>query len=188
MASKRQIAANRRNARKSTGPRSSAGKRRTSGNSYRHGLGATAPLNATTAEAVERLAREIAGRRQDAVTLEDARTAAQATFDVAQVRRVKIALIEATRIIGNCDPRVATRPRSIKRAFDYLRKRAEARKRLARLDRTAALPANKEGSAEAMRRALPELLKVDRYERRAAARREKALRRVAAKVDQEDNH
>jgi hypothetical protein len=38
MASERQIAANRRNARKSTGPRSGAGKKRASRNAYRHGL------------------------------------------------------------------------------------------------------------------------------------------------------
>ena len=38
MASERQIAANRENARRSSGPRSSAGKRRSSGNALRHGL------------------------------------------------------------------------------------------------------------------------------------------------------
>jgi hypothetical protein len=38
MASERQIAANRQNARKSTGPRSASGKKRASWNAYRHGL------------------------------------------------------------------------------------------------------------------------------------------------------
>jgi hypothetical protein len=35
-----------------------------------------------------------------------------------------------------------------------------------------------ERSAEAIRRALPELIKVDRYEKRAAARRDRALKRI----------
>ena len=38
MASERQITANRRNARNSTGPHSGAGKKRGSRNAYRHGL------------------------------------------------------------------------------------------------------------------------------------------------------
>jgi hypothetical protein len=40
MASERKIAANRRNAQKSTGPRSDAGKKRSSRNAYRPGLAA----------------------------------------------------------------------------------------------------------------------------------------------------
>jgi hypothetical protein len=38
MASERQIAANRRNAQRSTGPRSASGAKRSSQNAYRHGL------------------------------------------------------------------------------------------------------------------------------------------------------
>src|SRR5882757_2275252 len=38
MASEQQIAANRKNAIKSTGPKTRAGKQRASGNAYRHGL------------------------------------------------------------------------------------------------------------------------------------------------------
>jgi hypothetical protein len=45
-----------------------------------------------------------------------------------------------------------------------------------------------EHSAEALRRALPELLKLDRYERRAAARRERATREVADRKMLLDNH
>jgi hypothetical protein len=38
-----------------------------------------------------------------------------------------------------------------------------------------------ERSAEAVRRALPELVKLDRYERRATARRNRASRHIAAR-------
>jgi hypothetical protein len=92
MTNERQAAANRRNARKSTGPRSAAGKRRASHNSYRHGL--TAVSNAERRRHLERLARKIAGRSADPTTIQIARSAAAAEFDLAQIRRVKLALIE----------------------------------------------------------------------------------------------
>ena len=61
MASERQIAANRLNARKSTGPRSGAGKKRASGNAYRHGLSLHIISTAALAEQLDKLVREIAG-------------------------------------------------------------------------------------------------------------------------------
>jgi hypothetical protein len=52
MASDRQITANRKNARTSSGPRSNAGKRHSSGNALRHGLSAS-----LTTEEVQTLKR-----------------------------------------------------------------------------------------------------------------------------------
>ena len=100
MTSEKKIAANRRNAQKSTGPRSSAGKRRTRRNAYRHGLTAGVTSSAKHSERIERLAREIAGNATDVLTLEYARDAAQAELDLAQIRRVKIALIERMSAFG----------------------------------------------------------------------------------------
>ena len=73
MASERQIAANRRNARKSTGPRSGAGKKRASRNAYRHGLTLSISSTAEYAKQLETLVRKIAGDSEDAVMLERAR-------------------------------------------------------------------------------------------------------------------
>jgi len=62
VASERQIAANRRNAQKSTGPRSVAGKRRARRNAYQHGLGAADPVfGSGEEEEFEAFARSIAG-------------------------------------------------------------------------------------------------------------------------------
>jgi hypothetical protein len=94
MATERQIAANRRNAGKSTGPRSRAGKKRARQNAYRHGLAAGPATSATFIRNVEKLAREIAGNSTDPIIIEHARDAAYAAFDVVRVRRVKLALIE----------------------------------------------------------------------------------------------
>jgi hypothetical protein len=144
VASERQIAANRANARKSSGPRSSAGKSRASSNAYRHGLSLSFGTNAPLAPQLETLARKIAGYAVDAISLERAREIAQAEFDIARVRRAKVALIESARAC-------------------------------AAAERPPMPPQDPDRSAEAIRRALPELRKLERYERRAAARRDRAV-------------
>jgi hypothetical protein len=148
MTSERRKAANRRNAAKSSGPRSSAGRRRASRNSYRHGLAASFPSTAEQARRVEKLARKIVGDTANPLILEHARAAAQAQFDLVQVRRVRVAMIEqvlALGLAGIASP-VETAPILP----------------LAEPDRTA----------EAVRLALPELIKLDRYEHNAVVRRE----------------
>lgn len=100
MASERQIAANPRNARNSSGPRSGAGKKRASRNSYRHGFRARTTVGAQSAQAIEKLARQIAGANADALTLDNSRTAARAQFDRARIRQVKVAPIETIAAVG----------------------------------------------------------------------------------------
>ena len=83
MASERQIAANRRNARNSTGPRSTSGRKRASQNAFRHGL--TKPISsAEFARAVETLARQIAGDSEDKIAIELAHDAAEAELELAR--------------------------------------------------------------------------------------------------------
>jgi len=173
--SERQIAANRRNAQNSTGPRSAAGKRRASRNSYRHGLTSATTSNAKRAKCVERLAREIAGDTSDVIILEYGRTAAEAEFDLAQIRRVKVAIIERIMAFGEANrPRTFQSLAQVKRFFSGLDRGELVLPNP--VDAAPALPeAEPERSAEAIRRALPELIKLDRYERRAAARRSRAL-------------
>jgi hypothetical protein len=140
MASERQIAANRRNARKSTGPRSRAGKKRARGNAFRHGL-SRGTAGTAFAKELEDLARKIAGDTEGDIAFKCARTAAAAELEIARVRVTKVALIARLRALGTLD----------------LPEQEPAR------------------TAEAFRRALPELLRLDRYERRAASRRDQAL-------------
>ena len=94
MASERQIAANRSNARKSTGPRSGAGKKRASHNAHSHGL-TLSISSAAIAKHLEKRTRKIAGGSKDEIILEHARAAAQAELDLARVRQVKLALSNA---------------------------------------------------------------------------------------------
>jgi hypothetical protein len=173
MASERQIAANRRNARKSTGPGSGAGKTRARRNAYRHGLTLSITATAEYAKQLETLVRKIAGDTKDAVKLERARAIAQAELEVARVRRAKVALIERASAFGELD-----RPRpSVSELIRLLN--AFQRGRLINpkpIDASATMPSQEpDRSAEAVRRILPELCKLDRYERRAAARRDQAV-------------
>jgi hypothetical protein len=183
MASERQIAANRRNARRSTGPRSGAGKKRASRNAYCHGLSLSITSSAASAKQLEKLVRKIAGNSQDPILLERARALAQAELDLARVRRAKVALIERASALGELDP-----PRLFGTATQLMRAiRALERGRMSSLsepiDASATMPSQEpDRSAEAVRRVLPELRKLDRYERRAAARRDRTASEIAGRT------
>jgi hypothetical protein len=151
VASERQIAANRRNACKSTGPIVS-GKGRASSNAYRHGLSLRVGASAPLAAKLEKRARKIAGNTDDPVTLERAREIVQAEHDLARVRQAKVALIERTRAFAAAD-----RPEGLGL------------------------------SAEAVRGLLLELLRLDRYERRAAAQRDRAVLDLSDRIKCDDN-
>ena len=145
----------RRNAAKGGGPRSAAGKRRSSRNAYRHGLAACLPCNAEQARRVEKLARKIADDTADPLILEHARLAAHARLDLDQIRRVKAATINqvlSPRQFGAEPPDVT----------------AAAEAPLQEPERTA----------EAIRRVLPQLIKLDRYEHNAVIRWEHAMRAI----------
>jgi hypothetical protein len=179
MASEGQIAANRHNASKSSGPRSRGGKRRASRNAYRHGLSLGITSNAAFAKQLEKLARRIAGGDEDARILDRARVAAQAELDLARIRRAKIALIERVLAFGNLDL-----PQAFPSVADAVRllnaiKAGRVPAMPEQVDFSATIPTlEPDRSAEAVRRALPELLKFERYERRAAARRDRAIRYI----------
>src|SRR5262249_34770348 len=156
-------------------PHSGAGKKRASRNAYRHGLTLSITSTAAYAKQLAKLAREIAGDSKDAIVLERARTIAQAELDLARVRRAKVALIERASAFGELDPPQAfSTVTEIRRFFNALdRGRLIVPKPS---DSSAAMPSQEpDRSAEAVRRVLPELRKLDRYERRAAAQRERAV-------------
>ena len=184
MASERQIAANRRNARKSTGPRSAAGKKRAGRNAYRHGLSVSMSSNAAFAKELDRLVREIAGDTKDAIALERARAVAEAELELARVRRAKVALIERASAFGELDPPRPPRVAASQalRVLNSMVRNPNAPIEGAAtfpepIDSSATMPSQEpDRSAEAVRRVLPDLRKLDRYEHRAAMRRDQAVR------------
>ena len=175
MASERQIAANRRNARKSSGPRSGAGKNRSSRNAYRHGLTVSFTSSEGFAKQLDKLTRKIAGDTEDPILLERARAIAQAELDLARVRRAKVSLIERACAFGELDPPQAfSTVTQIKRFFNALDRGKLILPKPS--DSSATMPSQEPyRSAEAVRRVLPELRRLDRYEHRAAVRRRRAV-------------
>src|SRR5262249_62435863 len=145
-------------------PRWGGEKNGPSRNAYRHGLTLSITSTAAFAKQLDNLVREIAGDTEDAIKLERARAAAQAELDLAQIRRAKVALIERASALGELDQGRRTLPEP------------------------TALPSQEpDRSAEAIRGVLPELRKLDRYERRAAARRDRALLGIPGRIRFGDN-
>jgi hypothetical protein len=159
--------------RKSTGPRSGAGRKRA--RAYRHGLTLNITSTAAFAKQLDKLARKIAGNTDDAITLERAREIAQAELDLARVRRAKVALIERACTFGELEPPQV--PSSVTQIIRFVNALDRGRLILPKpVASSATMPSQEPArSAEAVRRVLPELRKLDRYERRAAVRRDRAV-------------
>lgn len=178
MASQSQIEANRRNAAKSTGPRSHGGKKRVGKNALRHGLSLPFEAGVAQARTTEKLAGQIAGSRRDRITLELARAAAIAALDLARVRQVKAQLIQGVSALGSVGPPPIFTSRKDELRYLKLALRTNASPpRPPPRGPSATGPSDEaDGVAEAVRRALPELARLDRYEARATSRRDRAIR------------
>jgi hypothetical protein len=87
--SRRQCAANRLNARASTGPTSAAGRARAARNAVRHGLSLPVLADPSLAAQAEALARAMAGANASPRLLDLARRVAEAQLDLARVRRAR---------------------------------------------------------------------------------------------------
>jgi hypothetical protein len=92
MASDRKIAANRNNARKSTGPRSKAGREVSCHNALRHGLAVPIGSASEFREEIEKLARLFSGRPLHSD--QRAREAAEAELDLLRIRKIRAGLFE----------------------------------------------------------------------------------------------
>jgi len=91
MPSARRLAANRANARRSTGPRTARGKARSSVNALQHGLAVSVFADPALSVEVEILARRIVG--PDPNLLHLARGIAEAQVDLRRVRQIRSQLI-----------------------------------------------------------------------------------------------
>src|SRR5947209_7063176 len=97
MTSEREIAANRRNAAKSTGPRTKSGKAKAARNALRHGLHSATAGHGHHPEDVARIAGLIAGTAGDGVRYEQAFIIAESGLLIARIRLFRIKAIERFR-------------------------------------------------------------------------------------------
>ena len=184
MASERQIAANRRNAQKSTGPRTAVGKERVSGNAYRHGIRSGRLPSESYAQEIDDLANKIVGESRSPIALEWARTAAEATLELARVRRVRTAMIEQVIHLGRLPAELPFGSVNEVRLLSRWLKHREMTPADLNSDRAANLPLHEpDRTAEAVRCLLHEFRILARYEWRAWSRRKKAIRSICARID-----
>ena len=87
--------ANRRNARRSTGPRTREGMARVARNALRHGLAVPVAALPEYDDALKQLTTLIVGEDADAARLEAARRVAEATVDLRRIHTAKLALMES---------------------------------------------------------------------------------------------
>ena len=94
MTSDRKIAANRNNAKKSTGPRSKAGREAPRRNALRHGLAIDIGADPAFHEDIEKLARALSLSSGTQKVSEYAREAAEAELDLMRIRKIRAWLFE----------------------------------------------------------------------------------------------
>ena len=177
MATERQIAANRRNAEKSTGPRTTAGKKRSSGNAYRHGMTSRERAIASDAEDIEELALKFVGENRTSIALEWARTAAEAEVALLRVRRLRSAVIQEITRFGIAPADV---PGSSVEEIRFLKRWIKRTKPPATGPGAGSnlKPSRAPGPAntEVLRPVVAHLEFLGRYEQRQWSRRENAIR------------
>ncbi|MBR1232855.1 hypothetical protein [Bradyrhizobium sp. AUGA SZCCT0182] len=132
---------------------------------------------------VERLAHRLAGKSKNEIVCAFAREAAEANLELARVRRVKVGLIERASAFGALVP-----PKHFRCQMQEVRwciqmdlwfrgLRATRPPQPLAIDPLDSMPVGEPDQlAEAARRVLGELVRLDRYERRAASRRHRAIR------------
>jgi hypothetical protein len=94
MTSDRKIAANRNNAKKSTGPRSNAGREASRRNALRHGLAIAIGSDPALHEDIEKLAKLLTSSSGRQKVSQFARAAAEAEHDLLRIRKIRASLFK----------------------------------------------------------------------------------------------
>jgi len=94
MATEKQIAANRANASRSTGPKSLPGRMKSSRNAFRHGLSSPMPIDALSAESLEAIIRALTDGQCCAEQQQAAADLALAQLELRRVGQVRQQLLK----------------------------------------------------------------------------------------------
>jgi hypothetical protein len=134
--------------------------------------------------AVEDLARRLAGDGAGPAKLATAREAAEAMLELERARRLQVALIARVAAIGRLEPFKIFRSPLDEAAWiiqHYWGVTLWKNRPKFAVDPLPPMPEEEpQRTVEAVRRALPALLRWQRYEARAAAKRDQAIRELAS--------
>jgi hypothetical protein len=164
MTSERKLAANRINAKRSTGPRTEQGKSRAKHNALRHGLTNVTRHNAALSPEMERMANAICGKGATQLQYDQALEIAESEFMVLAVR--------AARVAATILPTPTEKPAGTNEP--------QLENEAGRLDCEGQSSAFTEDDFTAFQPALFKMTRYERYERRALSRRQRAIRRFVA--------
>jgi hypothetical protein len=198
MTSERQIAANRRNSRKSSGPRTAAGKANASRNALRHGLAAIPHIRPDLSPEIERFAKALCGDDNDPLLFEQALVIAGNDLALRSIRAQRIVVIERLRDVKPIAFAKGDNSLALGKAM-YLRMKSpefdeydSLRERSAKpwtepnvehtwtVDIEAANKLLKERDEyEAMEEGARDLIRLERYYRRTWSRQKQAIRKLA---------
>jgi hypothetical protein len=96
LASEKQIAANRANAKKSTGPKTAAGRLKSSRNAFRHGLSLLSTEEPANQAEAKLIAQTLVSDQEDHAKVVAAAEIAQAHLDLRRIQAVRAELIAET--------------------------------------------------------------------------------------------
>jgi hypothetical protein len=185
--SERKALANRRNAARSTGPRSPAGKSRARGNRLRHGLDAAVSHYGCLSAQVERLASALVDTG-DPLIRDLAAQAAEAQLTLLRVRQMRVAAIATVPREHAGAAKGAALGKLVMQVLEPRLAREELpsstlekwRAELEVINPPEPPSWSPDRAARDFAAALPVLIRMERYERRAFSRRRRALRRLLA--------
>jgi hypothetical protein len=100
MATERQIAANRANAARSTGPKTATGRLRSSRNAFRHGLSSPLRLDMVTSAKIDAIAQALTGDDFSEERVSVATEVAKAQLDLCRIRAVRAHMIATVDLVG----------------------------------------------------------------------------------------
>jgi len=167
MASERRQQANQNNAKRSTGPRTAPGKLRAKHNAQRHGLA----TKQVALPKVQRMAKAICGKDASRLQYEEALKVAESQFMLQAVRDARLATIKRMMI---------TAPTAKEQTADSGGPLLEGEGQAGSEEQASQENEEQENIVAAVVRALPELARYDRYERRALSRQRRAIRNFVA--------
>jgi hypothetical protein len=176
MSGERKIRANRANARGSTGPKTARGRSHAARNALRHALSLPVYSDPVLSEEVGALARKIIGTESNPEIQELARRIAEAQIDLRRVRHVRHQILSQ----ALTDPDYESEAMLCKKATLVLRcaRRSDLNKPLPDevIEFLSSKPEGPNKFATILADKAPQLLALDRYERRALSRRKFAIR------------